>query len=238
MAIVYLHRKPYNNEIFYVGIGNNIARANRNANRNEHWNRVFNKYDKKVEIVAENISIEEAKELEIFLISEIGINNLCNQTEGGEGFFGGKHTEATKLKISQANKGKKLTDEHKRKISKASKGHPNYLKFHSKESRIKIGNAIRGRIHNENTKSIISKKHKENKHKPTKEAYMKGVYCRRANGIMIKELLTGIEFLLVDSNKYFNIRKRTIAENSLNEKPLRNKKHKGYNFTRINLTTL
>lgn len=155
MAIVYLHRKPCNNEIFYVGIGNSKIRSQRNEGRNTHWTRVFNKYGKDVEIIAENISVEDAKELEMFLISEIGISNLCNQTEGGEGFFGGKHTKESKLKMSLANKGRKLTDEHKDKISKANQGHPNYLKSQSKEARIKIGNASRGGK-NANAKKVVN----------------------------------------------------------------------------------
>jgi len=48
--------------------------------------------------------------------------NGYNQTEGGEGIFGYKHTEETKKKISDAHKGKKLSERHKRKIGQAHKG--------------------------------------------------------------------------------------------------------------------
>ena len=155
MAIVYLHRKPCNNEIFYVGIGNSKIRSQRNEGRNTHWTRVFNKYGKYVEIIAENISVEDARELEIFLISQIGLVNLCNQTLGGEGFFGGKHTKESKLKMSLANKGRKHSEETRAKISKAHMGHSNYLKSQSKEARIKIGNASRGGK-NANAKKVVN----------------------------------------------------------------------------------
>jgi len=52
-------------------------------------------------------------------------------------------------------------------------------------------------------------------------------------GIRIKELTTGIEFNLVDSQKYFDIPKTTISKNSLIGNPLRSAKFNGLNFTRL-----
>jgi hypothetical protein len=122
VAVVYLHRKEHDNSIYYVGIGNNEGRAREIRGRSEHWTRVFNKYGRNIDVVANNISLEDAKELEMFLISEIGLNNLCNHTLGGEGFFGGKHTQEAKEKISKAKKGKIPTQETKDKMSEAKKG--------------------------------------------------------------------------------------------------------------------
>jgi hypothetical protein len=233
MAVVYLHRKESDNTIYYVGIGNKVSRAREIRGRSKYWTRVFNKYGRVIDIVRDDIPLEDAMELEMFLIQEIEINNLCNHTLGGEGFFGGKHTEETKRKISNTHKGKKISDEHKASISKAHKGHPNYLKSQSKEARIKIGLASKGRKLKQSSKDIISFKHKKNNHKPSKEALDKSVISRRKNGIRIRELTTNIEFQLYDYEKYFNIRKRTIAENSLLPTPLRYKKHNGLNFIRI-----
>jgi len=155
MAVVYLHRKESDNSIYYVGIGNNTGRSKEIRGRSEYWRRVFNKYGRKIDIIASNIPIEDAKELEMFLIQEIGIDNLCNHTLGGEGFFGGKHTEATKMKIRKANTGRKASKETREKLSAAMMGHPNYLKSQSKEARIKIGNANRGSL-NSNAKKVVN----------------------------------------------------------------------------------
>ena len=49
-------------------------------------------------------------------------------------FYGRKHTEDTKKKMSAAKKGKTLSEEHKKKISEAKKGKNNSM---SREPRIK-----------------------------------------------------------------------------------------------------
>lgn len=233
MAAVYLHRKEIDNSIYYIGIGNHQNRAREIRGRSSYWTRTFNKYGRNIEIVANDIDLEAAKELEIFLIQEIGIKNLCNHTLGGEGFFGGKHTKESKVKMrlsqlgkkrsdeaklnmSNARLGFKLSDETKAKISKSNKGNKCWCegKKHSKESILKMEMA-----------------HKNTR--PTKKCLDSSIKIRRNNGIKIKELTTGVTFLMWESDKYFNINKRTIAENSLTDKPLRNKKHKGFNFTRL-----
>ena len=107
MAIVYVHRKPVDDSIFYVGIGNEEYRANRCSGRNDHWTNTYNKYGRNVEIVMSNISRDLANELEEFLIQEIGIDNLCNKTLGGDGFKS-FHTEESKAKMSESQKGKWL----------------------------------------------------------------------------------------------------------------------------------
>ena len=233
MAAVYLHRKESDNSIYYVGIGNDKSRAKAIRGRSQYWTRVFNKYGRNIDIVADNIDLEDAKELEVFLIQEIGISNLCNHTLGGEGFFGGKHTEESKRKMSESNKGRVVSKETRSRMSKIMMGHPNYLKSQSKEARIKIGKALKNREWKQSSKDAISLSHKDNNHKPNKQCLDASVVSRRINGIRIKELTTNIEFQLYDSEKYFDIRKRTIAENSLVDNPLRNKKHNGYNFIRV-----
>jgi len=233
MAVVYLHRKEHDNSIYYVGIGNNKDRAKVIKGRSEHWTRVFNKYGRSVDIVANNISLENAKELEIFLIQEIGIDNLCNHTLGGEGFFGGKHTQEAKEKMRKANIGKKLSEYTKKKISEKLKGHPNYLKKQTKEAREKISIASKGRKVKDKTKKIISKKHKQNNHKPTEKALKLATKSRREKGLMAIEITTGIKFPLWDVENYFNVSKRTVYSNSKHNNPIRSGKGKGLNFTKI-----
>lgn len=117
---VYFHRKSSDGSVFYVGIGNG-RRAYRKSRRSEIWNRFVNKYGLIVDIVDSNITIDEAKKLEIKYIKEFGrISNktgcLVNLTDGGDGRYGYKCSEETKLKMSNAQMGKKHTEETKRVI--------------------------------------------------------------------------------------------------------------------------
>lgn len=87
--VVYLHRKATDDTIFYVGIGSK-KRSKSKKSRNPYWINTVNKYGYYVEIIKEGLSQEEACELEIFLISEIGRKDLgegtlVNMTDGGEG---------------------------------------------------------------------------------------------------------------------------------------------------------
>ena len=118
MAVVYRHRRLDDNSIFYIGIGKEKNRAYQLRSRNSLWKNIVLKTDYQVEIIAENINYDEAKELEIFLIILYGrrdLNNgiLCNMTDGGDGninmsidvknristsLIGLKQSEETKLK--------------------------------------------------------------------------------------------------------------------------------------------
>jgi hypothetical protein len=140
MALVYRHRRLDTNKIFYIGISkDNIRPYSDGRYRNEIWNRIVKKTDYIVEIIANDISYEDAIELEIFLISLYG--KLCNKTgilsnltDGGEGTLGHKSwCKGTKglvkpnkgsfQKGSKSwNKGMTMSDEHKKIISEANKG--------------------------------------------------------------------------------------------------------------------
>lgn len=91
---VYRHYKKNTNEVFYIGMGKevNFRRSRSKRYRNNHWHNIVNKYDFNVEIVAENLTEQEAIELEIFLIQsygrlDLGTGCLVNMTDGGEGVF-------------------------------------------------------------------------------------------------------------------------------------------------------
>ena len=75
------------------------------SNRSDAWKEEFpNKCDD-VRIVFEG-SRDECIELEMFLISEIGLDNLINATKGGKsGLEGRILSEETKKRISEAKKG-------------------------------------------------------------------------------------------------------------------------------------
>lgn len=87
--VVYLHRRNDNNSIFYVGMGN-LKRSKDKYHRNNYWNNIVNKFGYYTDVVAKDLSVDDAYELEMFLISELGRKdlkkgNLVNMTDGGDG---------------------------------------------------------------------------------------------------------------------------------------------------------
>ena len=88
------------------------------------------KNESNIVIVKDNLTEEEAHELEINLISkygrkDIGTGILRNKTDGGEGVAGakfGKPSDETIEKIRTANTGKKFSDKTKEKMSRARLG--------------------------------------------------------------------------------------------------------------------
>jgi hypothetical protein len=127
MAIVYRHRRLDKNEVFYVGIGKKEARAFDMVNRNHIWKGIKSRSEVDVEIVASDLSWELACELEQLMISEYGridlhTGSLANLTDGGEGTIGIKHSQESKDKRANSNRGKKRTQETRLKISQALTG--------------------------------------------------------------------------------------------------------------------
>ena len=90
MSLVYQHRRKDTGEIFYIGIGENRSRAYDKTGRNDIWKRIAQETEYIVEIIKNNISREEAKNIERKLISELGridknTGILSNKSIGGEG---------------------------------------------------------------------------------------------------------------------------------------------------------
>lgn len=172
MALVYIHRRKDTNEVFYVGRGVNKTRPYSKANRNKYWHNIVNKVGYTVEIIIEGISWEEAgiKEMEVikqYGRKDLNEGNLVNMSDGGEGNTRGKsrnglpHTEETKKKISDSNRGKKQTEETKSRLRETSKGNKNMLgKNHSQETKDKISKAFKGKKlseeHIEKIKNAVS----------------------------------------------------------------------------------
>lgn len=164
---VYVHRRATDGRVFYVGKG--CDRRAFSKRRTTHWKRIAEKYGYIVEIVQDGMQEWWAFELECELIAYYGRDNLCNMTDGGDGLSGMKFSEDHKLKIGNANKGKKmpahvieilkkantgrkLSKDHRDKLSKAKIG-----KKHSAEHIKNIADKRRGKPHTPEGKINIRK---------------------------------------------------------------------------------
>jgi hypothetical protein len=106
--------------------------------------------------VEENVSDEQAIELECFLISEIrdfGIL-LTNMTDGGDGAKGYRHTEEHKLYMSSTQKNRVISEETKQKMRrpKSEEGRKNIAEARknstykpSEETKRKVSMTLMGR---------------------------------------------------------------------------------------------
>lgn len=153
MAVVYLHKRKDNKEVFYVGIGKTIRRAYSKQSRSTFWHRYTSKHEYFIEVLIEGIDWEEACEIEKELICfygrrDLGFGELLNLTDGGEG----------RVNFS-------LSQEAKDKIGLAHKGNKYWLgKKHSVETRNRISKSKVGKVMSEDTKKKISKANLGNKH--------------------------------------------------------------------------
>ena len=120
---VYLHRRASDNKPFYVGKGKN-TRSHSTFGRNKRWNNTYKKHGLIVEILYDNLSEEDAFNLEKDTITEMKYHfedTLCNMTDGGEGVSGYKWN-TLENHVSNKMRGRKHTPEHCAKISEANKG--------------------------------------------------------------------------------------------------------------------
>lgn len=151
--IVYMHLFPNNKK--YIGITSKKPKQ-RWENGTGYitqklMNRAIEKYKwENIEhkILYKNLTKEEAEQKEIKLIKKYKTNNPkygYNVENGGNSI--GKHSKETRLKISNANKGKKNP-----KVSKVNKGNKYCLgRIMSEESKNKISNANKGKHMSPNT---------------------------------------------------------------------------------------
>ena len=150
MFFVYAHYRTDSpdSDPFYIGKGKNTRDLSKKRNR--FWTNIANKHGFVVKKLKENLTEQEAWDLEISLIAQYGklIDNtgcLANITSGGEGASGTIHTTETKAKWSSAKKGKTWEEiygveqaaviREKRKARK---------RIHSDETRHKMSEAKQG----------------------------------------------------------------------------------------------
>lgn len=130
MFYVYLHVREDTGVPFYVGkgYGNRCMQRDRS---NVYWKNIVNKHGFDVVFLEENLSEQDAFELEKYWINRIGrmCDNqgpLVNITTGGDG-CAGRSWNGIRTGKSNPMYGHKQTKETKKKISETKKGKPRPL---------------------------------------------------------------------------------------------------------------
>lgn len=161
MAVVYHHKRLDNDNVFYIGIGKTEKRAVSLSGRSNHWFNINSKCGFKHEILLSDISYEDAKSWERYLIGLYGRRNtgtgvLINLTDGGEGALGLIMPEEARKKMSKAHKGKIISEQQRKKMSELAAGsnnpmfgrtgdkNPRFGKTHTEEARKKISDRFKG----------------------------------------------------------------------------------------------
>lgn len=167
MACVYQHRRLDNNTIFYIGIGKDASRAYSKKQRNKYWKNIVDKVGYAVDILIDGCSIDDAKIVEIGMISDYGridlkLGTLVNMTDGGDGTI--NHSPEVIESISQKLKGRIRSAEavEKQRLTKIG------TKL-SNETKLKISNSHKGKVFTEEHKRKLSEKAKRlkfNRRKP------------------------------------------------------------------------
>lgn len=167
----YILFDPRNNEPFYVGKGSgnryndHFAQTMRCSKNNKKLENKIKKIHQetglKPMILIINKTTDEQlsfmAEKELILKYRMDGYDLCNLTDGGEGFSGRTHTTKSKIKMSVKLTGKKHTDEAKRKIGEASIGNKyNIGRKASEETKKKMSDVKKGKKHSEETKKKMS----------------------------------------------------------------------------------
>ena len=159
---VYIHRNRENGKV-YIGKTCRKPEYRWNDGKGYQYQRHFWYAIKKYgwdafdhEILAEDLSADAARNLEIQLIAEYDSMNPdkgYNQTAGGEGMLGWHHTEHSRARIIASNKKRGVSEKTRRKQSESHKGryvgekNPFYGKTHSEDVRRRISEANTGKTH-------------------------------------------------------------------------------------------
>jgi hypothetical protein len=148
------------NEPFYIGKGSG-ERWKSKKNRGKRFLGILKETDVAVNILHENLTEQEAYELECWYIwqyRDVLGYNLANITDGGEGGdtlsnMPKEQLEEYKERMRKIKTGIRFTKEHKKKIGEALKD-----REFSEETRRKISESKKGTKHTEESKEKISQK--------------------------------------------------------------------------------
>lgn len=196
MAVVYQHVRNDTNTVFYIGIGEKEKRAYSKQSRNPYWRNIVKKAGYYVEIIYSDLTWDLASNMEQYLIKQygrcdLGLGDLVNLTNGGDGIVGLIHSEETKRKMSEKrisrpgpNTGHVHSEESKRKMSEKRIG--TSWGNHSEETRKKMSEKAIGRTHSEASKKKMSEKrigrpHSEEHRKKISERQKKKVIDTSTN---------------------------------------------------------
>lgn len=181
---VYEHYTNDTDEIFYVGYGRN-DRAYDFGRRSDYWKSVYSKHGATVKIIRNNLSLNEAVELECELIKKYGRRDLntgmlVNLTDGGEGlknaslatkqklsYIASHISEETREKMRKSAKNRPpMKEETKQKLREyfTGKNNPNYGKKFSEEHRRKLSEAHKGNKLSDEAKRKLSEFNKGRTH--------------------------------------------------------------------------
>ena len=118
MAVVYQHIREDTKQIFYIGIELDSdkrkatgLRSTKINGRNKFWKNITDKTNYSIEILFNDLTNEESKEIEKYLIKfygrrDLGLGSLVNLTDGGDGAVGCVKSKESKIKTSLSMKGK------------------------------------------------------------------------------------------------------------------------------------
>lgn len=155
---VYGYIRLDRNNYFYIGKGKNKRCNEHYTGRNEHFKNIINKVEYNMVILYDNLTEDEALELEISTIYDLVFNEgysidirgynhkndkyLVNCTWGGEGISGYKHTEESKKKCA-------LFGSNNGMYGKRGNLSPHYGKQYTDEhkEKIKLSNPKRNRVY-------------------------------------------------------------------------------------------
>lgn len=165
MALIYLHKRKIDGEVFYIGISKNKERAFSKKSRSLFWKRYTDKYEFFVEILSEKMSWDDACEAEKELICFYGrrdleLGNLLNLTDGGEGTLNpSEEVIKGRIIIMKGNNyglGYKFTDNQRNNLKQSLIGNTRSVgRTHPKEVKYKISKALNKSVSQYNKKEEL-----------------------------------------------------------------------------------